>query len=85
MQKVYEKKQRKSVKLELMACLLHIAVHHCVKFWPPCKNKSGKIKLENGKRFNCKKIKRKKKCNSITKSGALANEFCPVACKFEGC
>ena len=57
----------------------------CKRFCPPCKNKSGKIKLENGKRFNCKKIKKKKKCDSITKSGALAKEICPVACYFEGC
>jgi len=57
----------------------------CKRFCPPCTNKSGKIILDNGKKLNCKKIKKKKLCNSTTKAGPLAKEFCPVACNFEGC
>ena len=57
----------------------------CKHFCPPCKNESGKIELENGRKLNCKKIKNGNKCNSTTEAGPLANEFCPVACNVAGC
>jgi hypothetical protein len=53
--------------------LLQIAVHRFVR------TIANKMKI--GKKLNCKKIKKKKKCNSKTKAGPLAEEFCPVLCK----
>jgi len=58
----------------------------CKNFCRPCKNKSGKIKLVNSKKtFNCKKIKKKKLCDSRTKAGQSAEEVCPVSCSFGDC
>jgi hypothetical protein len=57
----------------------------CKRFCPPCRNKSGKLRLENGRTFNCKMIKNNGKCNSKTKVGPLAKYFCPVACNVAGC
>jgi hypothetical protein len=57
----------------------------CKSSCQPCKDKSGKIRLKNGKKLNCKKIKKKKQCDSKTKAGPLANESCPVACNLKGC
>jgi len=84
--KYLQKKTKKKCKNRIDGVLVADSCPSiCKPFCPPCKNKSGKIKLENGKSFNCKKIKKKGKCSSITEAGPLAKEICPVACNFKGC
>jgi surface protein len=81
-----KKKKNKKCKKKFDGVLVaNSCPSFCKGFCPPCKNKSGKIKLDNGKKFNCKKIKKKKKCDSKTKAGPVANELCPVACNLKGC
>jgi hypothetical protein len=81
-----KKKKKKKCKKKFDGVLVaNSCPSFCKDLCQPCKNKSGKIKLDNGKKFNCKKIKKKKLCDSKTKAGALANELCPVACNLKGC
>ena len=86
MQKVFSQESKQKMQKKIKGVLVADSCpSFCKRFCPPCKNKSGKIKLENGKRFDCKKIKKKKLCNSTTKTGQSVKEFCPVACNLEGC